>query len=230
MLLIIMNKYMSLIVLGSALTAGCAIITYKNIPAPVWIQHQVVNEALTAKPGDELLNQSLLVQTDGIEFEQGFAIKGYSFSAGQYKEVEKNKYGTVYEPYNEFPTGGKVSEWGFYQPASEILIDTLDRICVVTYSSTQCVAEHTAKPTKINTIIKKSIRQVLRLVDVEDKKLSVVYQEYLGEATRPRLKKTIELDLTTTHFIDHNGARIQIIEATNESFQYKVLNGFNRTE
>lgn len=217
--------------LGSALTAGCAIITYKNTPDHVWTQHPISSETLTVKrSGEHLLMQSFSIQNNGITFPKGVSLKGYTFTEGKYLQVDQSEHGTVYQPVNDFDGGGQVLQWGFYEPAKAILIDSKNRLCVQTQSSTRCVSDHNANQTKIETLSKKSLQQILRFKSIDDTKLELSYREYMGESNHPRVKDEIEINLSESQLIEYRGARIQIIEATNQHIEYKVLSSFNRPE
>jgi len=58
----------------------------------------------------------------------------------------------------------------------------------------------------------------------------VGYREFSNNLARPAFNNTVEYDLTDSKIIGYRGARIEVIEATNEFRKYKVIQNFNKAQ
>lgn len=60
--------------------------------------------------------------------------------------------------------------------------------------------------------------------------IKVIYREYLNNWARPAFTQELQYDLNESNVIGFQGARIEILEATNTKITYKVLSHFPDTE
>ena len=58
-------------------------------------------------------------------------------------------------------------------------------------------------------------------------KLTLGYREFSGGLARAAFNNTVEYDLKESKVIGYAGARIEVIDATNTSIKYRVLQNFN---
>ena len=58
-------------------------------------------------------------------------------------------------------------------------------------------------------------------------RLRIGYREFSGDLARPAFNNDVEYDLTESSVIGYKGARIEVIEATNEHIRYRVIRTFN---
>jgi len=59
-------------------------------------------------------------------------------------------------------------------------------------------------------------------------KINVAYREFSNNLARPAFNNTVQYDLDESNIIGYKGARIEVIEATNEYIKFKVLLNFNK--
>jgi hypothetical protein len=59
-------------------------------------------------------------------------------------------------------------------------------------------------------------------------RITLAYREFVGNLARPAFSNQVEYDLSETNVVGYQGARLEIIEATNTSITYKILSGFDR--
>lgn len=57
--------------------------------------------------------------------------------------------------------------------------------------------------------------------------LKFMYREYVNDMARPAFTQELQYDLTEGNTIGFKGLRIEVIDASNTSITYKVLNSFN---
>jgi hypothetical protein len=70
-------------------------------------------------------------------------------------------------------------------------------------------------------------QQTLIYTGKEGNIIKATYREFSGNLARPAFTVDVTYDLKDSDTIAFRGARLQIIEATNTSIQYKVLSNFN---
>ncbi len=75
-----------------------------------------------------------------------------------------------------------------------------------------------------------SFQQTLIYSGKVGEKINVGYREFSGDVARPAFNNEVEYDLSESKTIGYKGARIEVIEATNEFIKYKVIQNFNRAE
>ena len=61
-------------------------------------------------------------------------------------------------------------------------------------------------------------------------KVKLGYREVWMSITKPSELQFVEYDLTESNMVESNGARIEVIEATNKNIRYRVKQAFDSTE
>ena len=59
-------------------------------------------------------------------------------------------------------------------------------------------------------------------------KIKAGYREFSNNLARPAFNNDVEYDLRESSVIGYKGARIEVVEATNEHIKYKVIQNFSR--
>ena len=59
-------------------------------------------------------------------------------------------------------------------------------------------------------------------------KIDVGYREFSNNNARPAFNNDVEYDLTQSRTIGYKGAQLEVIEATNQHIQYRVIRNFNQ--
>jgi len=57
--------------------------------------------------------------------------------------------------------------------------------------------------------------------------IKIIYREYIENMARPAFTQELQYDLSESNIVGFKGARIEILEATNTTITYKILNDFN---
>jgi len=73
-----------------------------------------------------------------------------------------------------------------------------------------------------------SFQQTLIYSGKVGNKINIGYREFSGSLARPAFNNEVEYDLSESKVIGYKAARIEVIEATNQSIKYKVIQNFNR--
>jgi hypothetical protein len=126
--------------------------------------------------------------------------------------------------------GGHVVKSAMSDPWECVQFSKLgDRIGVVTvfHMSVDAKADG-VKRTKHLLISDNSFQQTLIYSGKVGNKIRIGYREFSNNLARPPFNNDVDYDLDQSKIIGYKGARIEIIEATNELVRYKVLQNFNQ--
>lgn len=55
-----------------------------------------------------------------------------------------------------------------------------------------------------------------------------IYREYINNTARPAFQQDLQYDLNESNIIGFKGLRIEIVNASNTSIEYKILSEFNK--
>lgn len=58
-------------------------------------------------------------------------------------------------------------------------------------------------------------------------KINIGYRQFSGNMARPAFSNNVEYDLSESMLIGYKGAKIEVIEATDQHIKYKVIENFN---
>jgi hypothetical protein len=75
-----------------------------------------------------------------------------------------------------------------------------------------------------------SFQQTLIYSGKVGNKINIGYREFSNNLARPAFNNAVEYDLTDSRIIGYRGARIEVIDATNEFIKYKVIQNFNKAQ
>ena len=60
--------------------------------------------------------------------------------------------------------------------------------------------------------------------------LKFIYREYINDMARPAFNQELQYDLNESNTVGFKGLRMEIVNATNTSIEYKVLSSFNKIQ
>ena len=72
-----------------------------------------------------------------------------------------------------------------------------------------------------------SFQQTLIYSGKSDTKIFVGYREFSNNIARPAFNNNVSYDLSESNIIGYKGAKVEVIKATNQFIEYKVLSNFN---
>jgi len=153
---------------------------------------------------------------------------GYTIRPGFYSKEGENEGSDFFRP-STYGSGGSVvrsplvDEWKWVQAYKD-----RNTICIVTvFNVSLCTHDAPFERTKQPVATPNSFQQTLIYSGKVGNKLKIGYREFSGNLARPAFNNDVEYDLNESNLIGYKGARIEIIEATNEHIKYKVLKNFN---
>jgi len=225
-------KYKRLLILGLIfpLLFGCVAPVSNYYPVSKDISAPPVGSTNTAFIGDTMLMQGIQIETDAIYLPSDIKENnGYVLTQGYYQKVGETETSEFYKPTKEANSGEvKVSKSA--EPFQAIYINKNHGglFCISVSGRIMrsgCKGDYERRKqtlTKAN-----SFQQVLIYSGKIGGKINIGYREFSNNYARPAFNNDVEYDLSESNVIGYKGARIEVIRATNQDIEYKVLRNFN---
>ena len=104
-------------------------------------------------------------------------------------------------------------------------------LCVVTvFNVHSCKSEASFERREKSVLGNDLFQQTLIYSGRFGNKINIGYREFSNNLARPAFNNNVEYDLSQSKIIGYKGARIEVIEATNEYIKYKVISNFNKAQ
>lgn len=210
---------------------GCVSVKYNYQPQRINISEPPLNAVVTAYIGDSMLRQGEYIEYDAIYLPRKAkigTIESYTFTPGHYVKKGEDEKSEFYLPMGG-PDSGQVIVGSLADPFQVIRIDKKsEKLCSVsTYNMEVCSSNVNYEKKKLSVINSDSFQQTLIYSGQVGNKINIGYREFSGNVARPAFNNEVEYDLSESKIIGYKGARIEVIEANNESIKYKVIKNFN---
>jgi len=212
--------------------AGCASPKYNYRPVVQEVSKPSLHVETLASVGDEMLRQGIYTERDAIKLTKVIKIGmlgAYTLTPGYYVKVGEDKVSEYYEPAVA-SDGGRVQKGALSDPWKSIQLSKKDaKIAIVTILNLKVATEATGViRTKYLLLTDESFQQTLIYSGKFGNKIRVGYREFSNNVARPAFSNDVEYDLSESRIIGYKGARIEVLDATNESMRYIVLHNFNQ--
>lgn len=218
-----------LCIAAMALTA-CVSPTHNYIPKATNISRPSVGQVSTSSVGDEMVSQGVLFEREALLLKEDANIglfSAYTLRHGYYLKQGENKTSDFYQP-SPTPDGGRVEKAALADPYQSVQAYKSDsRICVVTvFNASVCTKAAFQRLTKA-IATDESFQQTLIYSGKIGQKIRLGYREFSANVARPAFSNDVEYDLSESSVVGYKGARIEVLEATNDHVTYRVISNFN---
>ncbi|GKX56011.1 hypothetical protein SOASR030_21230 [Leminorella grimontii] len=215
--------------LVSVLLTGCTSPTYNYVPKTEFVSKPSVGSVNTAFVGDELVRQGTVSQYEGIKVTALAKIgMAYSIMPGFLAKRGEDENSEFY-----LPTGGAdsaiIDKSFLADPWQAVMVkkDT-KTLCVITaFNISTCADNMPFEKISLSVSSDSSFQQTLLYNGRVGNKINIGYRELSNNMARPAFNNDVEYDLSASRLIGYKGARLEVIEATNQSITYKLLGNFN---
>ncbi len=194
-----------------------------------------LNTESTAQVGDEILHQGEIYQRAAIHLSEEikFGKDGaYALTPGYYFRTGESIGWESYAPADG-PEAGSVKKaaGAITLQGSFHYSDDGRTIGLITnfYQAVNTKAKgitRTTRPSLSDDSIQRSVVYGGRVGN----RIKLGYREIWKNITRPSRDVFVEYDLTDSKIVEFKGARIEVLEATNESIRYRVTQAFDSTK
>ncbi|OHB61859.1 MAG: hypothetical protein A2Y76_14935 [Planctomycetes bacterium RBG_13_60_9] len=223
-----------LTLVSSGLLTGCVSPKYNYHPQITRISEPPLNTTVTAYIGDNMVRQGRYREHDGICVQQNVKVGvlgGYTVTAGIYLKAGEDATSEFYLPGGGEDSGHVITE-ALADPFQVIRVDkrTGRLCCVSTFNMEESTSNARYQKKKYPVTSEDSFQQTLIYSGKVGNKINVGYREFSGNLARPAFNNEVEYDLSESKTIGYKGARIEVIEATNQYIKYRVIQNFNLAE
>jgi hypothetical protein len=215
-----------------SLTA-CVAPTHNYIPKATNISRPTVGQTSTVSVGDEMVSQGTLFEREAILLQKDADIgllSPYTLRQGYYLKQGENKTSEFYQP-SPTPDGGSIVKAALADPYQSVQAYKNDnRLCVVTvFNASACTKNGIFKRVTKAIATDESFQQTLIYSGKIGQKIKLGYREFSANVARPAFSNDVEYDLSESTVVGYKGARLEIVEATNDHITYRVISNFNTT-
>jgi hypothetical protein len=212
------------------LTSGCAVPVANYAPRSVEISEPPLNSVSIAQIGDSIVRQGKHEEHEAIFVDADQSIHLYIVRRGHYYMFGQDGKGGFYRPMGEGARIDKVMA-GAYEVSALQAYFAEPTLCIVTViNTTACSSQVSFQRTQRASASARSFQQTLIYSGRVANRVKIGYREFSNDIARPAFNNEVEYDLQEARTIGYKGARIEILEATNEYIKYKVLRNFNQAE
>jgi hypothetical protein len=149
---------------------------------------------------------------------------------GYYLKEGENEDAEFYQP-SRYEGSGAIIKAVLADPPKTVQVYKAEpTLCVVTvFNLSTCTHQADFERTKQAIARAAAFQQALIYSGRVGDKIKVGYRESSNNFARPAFNNDVEYDLGESRVIGYKGARIEVLEATNEYIKYRVIRNFNQT-
>jgi hypothetical protein len=213
------------------LLSGCAAPRYNYIPESRNISEPPLDTINVAQIGDEMVRQGKVKEHDAIHVTLPVSVgtfgDSYTIMQGYYKKTgEDEEYG-YYVPY-EGHDSGFITKAALVDPWKCIAtVRSEKKIGIVTAFNARILGEATGVIWMKKSFTADDVfQQTLIYSGKVGNKIRLGYREFSNNLARPAFNNDVEYDLNESNTIGYKGARIEVLEATNQIIRYKLIQNF----
>lgn len=211
---------------------GCASPTYNYTPLAKDISDPPIEKIVRVNVGEKMLVQGRFTEHDAIFVTEpgSFGLTGaYTVSKGYFFKQGEDKDFKFYTPLNSERESGTVKVSVLADPFEALAVDKKDNeLCGVSiYGGYMCNDDVKFIYEKKPILSANSFQQTLIYSGKSDTKIFVGYREFSNNIARPAFNNNVSYDLSESNIIGYKGAKVEVIKATNQFIEYKVLSNFN---
>ncbi|HHR5846153.1 TPA: hypothetical protein ACS7XE_000292 [Providencia alcalifaciens] len=210
--------------------SGCTSTKYNYMPKVKNISEPPIGSMNTAYVGDSMLKQGIMSEFDGLKVTAPAKVSwAYTITAGLFKKIGESADGEFYFPAGTVDSG-TIDKAVLADPWNAIMVKAKNKdLCVITvFSVAVCESNMPYEKTTLNVANDNSFQQTLLYNGRVGNKINIGYREASNSMARPAFNNDVEYDLSESKVIGYKGARVEVLDATNEFIKYKVISNFNK--
>ncbi|NOU01451.1 MAG: hypothetical protein HOO95_07760 [Gallionella sp.] len=212
--------------------AGCASPVYNYSPPVTQISFPKIGIESSAYVGDTLVSQGSIMEHDAILVESDVdlgLLKPYTITKGTFLKFGESDNISYYSINNPFEGGGSLQKAALADPPKAIqAYKNENKICGISiFDAFVCSTNASYTFTKRPIASSNSFQQSLIYSGKVGNRIKFGYREFSGNTARPAFNNDVDYDLSESKIVGYKGARIEVVEATNESVRYRLLSNFN---
>lgn len=229
-----MEKLMRILSIGliSLVITACATPDFNYLPRSIEISKPPIGSVQVAYVGDMLLQQGKYIEHDSIYLPEKIEVSwGYDLLPGYYLKKGEDQNSETYYPGGG-QDGGGVHKAALADPWIAVMAyKERNELCIITnFNALVCKPTSSFVRKKKLIVTEDSFQQTLIYSGKIGNIIHIGYREFSNNIARPAFNNDVKYDLTSSDIIGYKGARLNIINATNEKITYIILSNFNRAK
>lgn len=223
-----MKKVIVLAIATTSLLTGCVASHQAIAPNIENIKLPETGIVSDSSLGDRMLESGKVTTVDGFTLYSDVSIFDGIVKAGEYHQIGMKENHKVFAPKHGYGTGIVGALGGAPSPAKVYVDGKTGYLCFLGSFGTKFCSE-SVKPNvmSINVYAADSFMQELIYTGKVGDKIRFTYREFQNGTARQAFNVDVEYDLSESNLISYKGATVEIIAATNQKIQYKVIKHFN---
>lgn len=206
---------------------GCTSPKYNYAPEVNNFSEPPIGSVNTVYVGDSLVSQGVKLSMEGIKVTAPAKISwAYTVTPGEFRKVGQDGDKAFYQPFGTTP--GNVDKALIADMWQAVMVRTSTReLCVITvFSVAICDKNQPFEKITLSVAGDSSFQQALLYNGRVGNKINVGYRETSSNMARPAFNNDVEYDLSESKVLGYKGAKIEVMNATNQSITYKLLSNF----
>ncbi|HHX8579331.1 TPA: hypothetical protein ACVO3K_002469 [Vibrio diabolicus] len=223
-----MNKVIVSAIATAFLLTGCVASHQASAPNIKNIKLPETGIVSASSLGERMLESGKVTTVEGFTLHSDVAIFDGIVKAGEYHQIGVKENHKVFALKNGYGTGIVSALSGVPSSAKPYVDGTTGYLCFLGAFGTRFCSD-TVKPNvmPVNVYTADSFMQELIYTGKVDNKIRFTYREFQNGLARQAFNVDVEYDLAESNLISYKGATVEIISATNQKIQYKVIKHFN---
>ncbi len=215
-----------------ALLVGCASPKYNYMPSSEPISEPPVGTIATAQVGDVLIRQGTLAEQEVMHVtgDHSLGLLGsYTITNGVYAKTGEDAESNYYATNSTMTGAGRLDRSALADPTKAVQAYKASRkLCGISvFNASACTTSAEYRFDKVPVASANSFQQSLIYSGKVGNRVRIGYREFSGNLARPAFNNEAEYDLSESKVIGYKGARLEVLEATNELIRFKLLANFN---
>lgn len=216
----------------ATLLVGCASPKFNYLPSTQQISEPAVGTVVTAQVGDILVRQGTLAEQEVLHVsgEHSLGLLGaYTITAGVFAKTGEDAESNYYATSSSLAGAGRLERSAFADPTKAVqAYKTTRKLCGISaFNGAVCTTNADYRFDKVPVASANAFQQSLIYSGKVGSRVKIGYREFTGNMARPAFNNEAEYDLSESKVIGYKGARLEILEATNEVLRFKLLANFN---
>ena len=214
---------------------GCASPQYNYSALATDVSEPPLGNVVRVNVGDSMLLQGRFTEHDAIHVSNpgSFGLLSvYTVSTGYFFKQGEDEDFKFYLPLKSERESGTVKVSALADPFEVLAVDKEDNeLCGVSvYGGYVCNDEITFIFVKKAILSENAFQQTLIYSGKSGSNILIGYREFSNNMARPAFNNDVSYDLDESTDIGYKGARLEILKATNQYIEYKVISNFNKAD
>lgn len=211
---------------------GCASPTFNYTPAITQISFPKIGTESSVSVGDTLVSQGSFGEHEAIQVDENIdlgILKSYTIKKGIFLKFGEKEDIEYFSIINNFDGGRTIEKAALADPPKAVqAYKSEHKICGISiFNGYICSTDGRYTRVKHSVVSPNSFQQSIIYSGSVGNRIKFCYREFSGNTARPAFNNDVDYDLNESKIVGYKGARIEVIEVTNESIRYRFLSNFN---